>query len=390
MKHTSAELKQQFLLDPTVIFLNHGSFGATPIPVFESYQHWQLELERQPVEFLGRKAPTLLAEARAVLADYLGTARDNLVFVTNVTEGLNIVARSLDLGPQNEVLTTNMEYGALDRTWRFLAQKRGFKYINQSISIPVQNEETFIEDLWKGVSPHTKIIFLSHITSPTAIILPVQKICARARHEGILTVIDGAHAPGQVDIDLEKLGADFYSANCHKWLCAPKGSGFLYARPEVQHLVEPLVVSWGWQSDTPGPSRFVDILEWCGTRDLAAFLAVPAAIQFQKNFDWAGVRASCHSLAGLCLRQITHLTGLGHNYPDFDSLFAQMAAAPLPSGTDMDWLRENLYRQYRIEIPLIVWNQQNWIRFSFQGYNNESDLEALVSALKFLLSHAGG
>jgi isopenicillin-N epimerase len=390
MKLTSLNLKGQFLLDPKVVFLNHGSFGATPIPVFESYQRWQLELERQPVEFLGRRAPALLAEARAVLADYLGTARDNLVFVTNVTEGLNIVARSLELGPQDEVLTSDMEYGALDRTWRFLAQKRGFKYINQSISIPVQNEEAFLEDLWMGVTPHTRVIFLSHITSPTAILLPVQKVCARARKEGILTVIDGAHAPGQVDLDLDGIGADFYSANLHKWLCAPKGAGFLYARPDVQHLIEPLIVSWGWQSEKPGPSPFVDILEWTGTRDLAAFLSVPTAIQFQKDNDWYVIRAACHALTGQCLSQITELTGLAHNYPDCDSLFVQMAAAPLPLTTDVGWLKENLYNQYRIEVPVLAWNQQKLIRFSFQGYNNEEDLGALITALKHLLPHSGG
>ena len=209
-------LKNQFLLDPDIIFLNHGSFGATPKPVFDTYQSWQRELERQPVEFLDRRFAERMATSRAVLANYLGTQRDNLVYVTNATVGVNVVAHSLNLATGDEVLSTNHEYGACDRTWRFLSQKRGFAYINQPISTLLTSVEDFIAQLWQGVTTRTRVIYLSHITSPTAIIFPVAEVCRRAREEGILTVVDGAHAPGQIHLDLEKIGADFYTGNLHK------------------------------------------------------------------------------------------------------------------------------------------------------------------------------
>jgi isopenicillin-N epimerase len=210
-------LRRLFLLDPEIVFLNHGSFGATPQPVFAVYQSWQRELERQTVEFLGRRATDLMAESRAVLADYLGTQRDHLVYVTNATVGVNTVARSLALGPGDQVLTTDHEYGACDRTWRFLAHQKGFVYRSQKIPAPVMNEDDFVEQFWSAVTGRTKVIFLSHITSPTATIFPVAEVCRRAREQGILTLVDGAHAPGQIELALEEIGADFYTGNLHKW-----------------------------------------------------------------------------------------------------------------------------------------------------------------------------
>ncbi|HSQ40418.1 MAG TPA: aminotransferase class V-fold PLP-dependent enzyme, partial [Anaerolineales bacterium] len=194
-------LRRHFLLDPHVIFLNHGSFGAAPRTVFRAYQRWGRELERQPVEFLGRRATDLMAGARASLGAYLGTAADNLVYTQNVTISINIVARSLDLGAGDEVLSTDHEYGAMDRTWRFLSKERGFIYINQTVSL--NSREEFVESFWDAVTPRTRVIFLSHITSPTAVIFPIEEIIQRARAAGIITVIDGAHAPGQIPLALE-------------------------------------------------------------------------------------------------------------------------------------------------------------------------------------------
>ena len=374
-------LKEQFLLDPNIVFLNHGSFGATPKPVFDVYQAWQRELERQPVEFLGRRATELLAGSRAVLADYLDTQRDNLVYVTNTTVGVNIVARSLRLGPGDAVLATDHEYGACDRTWRFLAQKQGFSYNNQPISVPLTTEEDFIEQFWHGVTPRTRLIFISHLTSPTASIFPVNEVCRLARTQGLLTLVDGAHAPGQIPLNLEKVGADFYTGNLHKWLSSPKGAGFLYARPEVQTLLEPLIVSWGWQSEMPSPSQFVDQFEWQGTRDLAAFLSVPVAIQFQKENDWEKVREVCHALAVEAEGRICALTGLASLYPD-DTWFAQMFSARLPVETDIVALKSRLYEDFRVEVPLMEWNGYKLIRVSVQGYNTHQDIEHLLLALK--------
>jgi len=379
------KIRSQFLIDPSVTFLNHGSFGATPEPVFREYQHWQLEMERQPVEFLGRRIPQLLAEARAGLGEFLGTHADNLIYTQNVTISLNIIARSLELGAGDEVLTTNHEYGAIDRTWRFLAGERGFKYINQLIPTPLTTAKKFVEDFWAGVTPCTRVICISHMTSPTAIIFPIEEIIQRARESGILTIIDGAHVPGQIPLHLDSLSADFYGGNLHKWLCAPKGAGFLYARPEMQHLLKPLVVSWGYESETPSGSNFIDYNEWWGTRDHSAFLSVPAAIRFQKENDWDTVRESCHQLVGEAQTRIAELTGLPPLHSPADSWFAQMAAAPLPADADLVALKSRLYDEFRIEIPLVNWNGNKLVRVSVQGYNTAHDIDMLMRALARLL-----
>ncbi len=217
-------------------------------------------------------------------------------------------------------------------------------------------------------------------------IFPVKEICARARQAGILTVIDGAHTPGQLDLALDDLGADFYTGNLHKWLCATKGSAFLYARPEVQHLALPLVISWGWESETPGPSRFVDWHQWSGTRDISAYLTVPDAIKFQADHDWHTVQAECHRLAADLRNRITGLTGLEPLYPDSRDWYAQMGTVPLPSNVDIIELKAALYDRYHIEVPLIQWKDHKLIRFSLQGYNTIKDVIALETALKELLA----
>ena len=378
-------LRRWFMLDPDVVYLNHGSFGATPRPVFREYQRWQRELETQPVAFFSRRYNDLMSRARAVLGNFLGTAADNVVYVTNVTMAVNIVARSLLLGPGDEVLASDHEYGACDRVWRFMQGKLGFKYINQPIRVPVTSPEAVIEDLWRGVTPRTRLIFVSHITSPTALILPVTQICRQARQAGILTMLDGAHAPGQVPVEVETIGADYYGANLHKWLCAPKGAGFLYARPEVQGLLDPLVVSWGYESDQPGPSRFIDYHEFWGTRDPAAFLSVPAAIDFQEKHDWDRVRLACHELASVALKRISDMSGQIPLQPDDPGWYAQMVSMKLPGHVDLERCKRILYEKYRIEVPLMEWNGSTLIRISIQGYNSRRDVDALVGALEKIL-----
>ena len=389
----NTNLRELFLLHPDVVFLNHGSFGACPRSVFETYQQWQRELEQQPVEFLGRRFPALMQTARAALAVYINSDPEDIVYVPNATTGLNVVARSLDLQPGDEVLTTDHEYGALDRTWRFICAKRHARYVNQSLPLPVQSAEEAIEAIWAGVTPRTRVLFISHITSPTALILPVAELIRRAREASILTVIDGAHAPGQISLDLTALGADFYAGNLHKWLCAPKGAGFLYARREAQHLLEPLVVSWGWNrgDESAGlldlgnhTSRFVDEQEWQGTRDIAAYLSVPAAIQFQADHDWPRVRQECHELLQEARQRIEELTGLPPICPDSPEWYAQMAAFPLPA-CDGATLKRRLYDEYRVEVPIIEWGGRQLVRVSVQGYNTAEDAAALVRALGDLL-----
>jgi isopenicillin-N epimerase len=376
-------LKKDFLLDPSVIFLNHGSFGATPKPVFKEYQRWQRELENQPVEFLGRRHNDLMHASREVLANYLGTKAENLVYVQNATIGLNIVARSLDLNHGDEVLTTNHEYGALDRTWRFLSKEKGFTYINQKVDL--SSHQDFIQSFLSAITTNTKIIFLSHITSPTATVFPLEKIIQFAKTKNIITVIDGAHAPGQLPLNLHALDADFYAGNLHKWLCAPKGAGFLYANPRSQKLLKPLIVSWGYEAEIPSKSKFVDEHEWIGTRDLAAFLTVPEAIAYQQKQDWDKVRSACHQLAVETWHRIHELTKENPLHPNPETWFAQMIVASLPSQTDIVVLKKRLYDEYRVEIPLITWDEKKLIRLSIQGYNTQRDVNRLLFALKNLL-----
>jgi isopenicillin-N epimerase len=377
-------LRREFLLRPGVVFLNHGSYGACPRPVFEDYQEWQRELERQPVEFLGRRGRGLLEASRAALGAYVGAAGDDLVYVPNSTFALNVVARALPLTPGDEVLGTDHEYGAMERTWRFVCGRRGARYVRQAVPLRCASQDEVVEAVWAGVTPRTRVLFLSHITSPTATIFPVEALLRRAREAGILSVVDGAHVPGQLPLDLRALGADFYAGNCHKWLCAPKGSAFLYARREVQDVLSPLVVSWGWQSDRPGPSRFVDEQQLQGTRDPAAFLAVPAAIRFLEAHDWPAVRRRCHDALGGLRRAVGALTGLPPLTPDSPAWYAQMASFPLPP-CDGPALKERLYDDYQVEVPVTTWQGQTFLRVSIQGYNSAADVETLLGALAELL-----
>lgn len=380
-------LKDFFLLDPDVIFLNHGSFGACPRPVFQAQLRWQRRLEREPVLMLGREIVDLMARARAALGAFLNARADDVVFFPNPTTALNVVARNLmrpdapvALQPGDEILTTDHEYGAMDRTWRYVCAQTGACYVQTPIPLPMTTREDFVERVWSQVTDRTRVLFLSHITSPTALIFPVEELCRRARQAGILCIIDGAHAPGQIPLDLTALGADIYAGALHKWLMAPKGAAFLYARPQVQAWLDPLVVSWGYEAEQPGPSRFVDYHEWQGTRDMSPFLSVSEAIRFQQEHDWKQVRAQCHELALATRERINVLTGQPALAPP--DWLGQMAAVLLSPGVDPEILHRRLWENHRIEVPAFWWNKHPILRISFQGYNDERDSDALVRALQ--------
>jgi isopenicillin-N epimerase len=293
---------------------------------------------------------------------------------------MNTVARSLDLRPGDEILTTDHEYGAVDLTWRYIKRQTGAKVVRAAIPLPVTTPAAFVDQLWSHVTPRTRLISISHITSPTALIFPVAAICRRARESGIQTAVDGAHAPGQIDLDLEALGADFYTGNCHKWLCAPKGSAFLYARPEHHAQLDPVIISWGWEEG----NSFVQRTQWQGTRDLAAFLAVPDAIAFQQAHDWPAVRAACHALALETRRRVADLTGLPPISPDSADWIGQMAAMPVPD-CDGQVLARHLWEDHRIEIPVVEWGGRTFVRISVQGYNTAAEADRLLAALGELL-----
>ncbi len=379
MPLSAHELKAHFNLDPDVTFLNHGSFGACPKPVFERWQQWQAEMERQPVEFIGRRQEGLLDDARAVLAEYVGCDADDLTFVTNTTAAINIIARSMDLQPGDEILTTNLEYGACDYTWEYLTAKAGARYVKQPITLPTTTQERVVEELWQGVTPRTKAIFISHITSATALILPVEEICARASREGILTIIDGAHVPGQLPLNLEDLGADIYAGNCHKWLCSPKGSAFLYVNRQHQDWVESGIISWGWHPE----NTFVTRNQMQGTRDVSPFFTVPDSIAWQREFEWDAVRERCHQELAAFVEDIHATLGTTPIYAD-DSWYAQLAVITLPAG-DYPELKEQLMDR-GIEIPVTQHGDSTFVRVSMQGYVTTEELAKLKRALIELMA----
>jgi isopenicillin-N epimerase len=345
-------VRDLFLLDPEVTFLNHGSFGATPRAVFDRYQAWQRELEREPVDFIARRLGPLLAEARAELGGFVGARADDLTFVQNATTGVNMAARALDLQPGDEVLSTNLEYGACVLTW-------------QRLCTFVQAD---LEELFEHVTERTRAVFVSHITSETALLLPVEEIVAHARSLGLATIVDGAHAVAQVDLDLDALGADFYSGNCHKWLCAPKGAGFLYVRPDWQERVDGAITSWGYEE----PATFISRTERQGTRDSSAYLTVPAAIEFFRGHD---DRERCVALARDARRDLCELLGTEPIAPE--SMVLQMASVRLPEPDT--GLNRRLFDEHRIEIP--VSNDGALLRVSIAPYNDRADVDRLLEAL---------
>jgi isopenicillin-N epimerase len=379
-------LKDLFLIDSDIVFLNHGSFGAIPKSVFLTYQSWQARLERQPVLFLGRELDGLLYEARKKLGIYLNASADDLVFIPNATHGVNIVARSLKLDPGSKILTSDHEYGACDFTWEFVCSKTDVKYVHQSIRLPVHSEEEIFEEFWQGVDADTKVIYLSMISSPTAIIMPIKRICQKARENGIISVIDAAHAPGQIKMDLNDLGADIVFGNCHKWMLSPKGAAFLYVRKELQKMIEPLIVSWGSHAtkETTTVSTFIDNLQWTGTKDPAAYLSVPAAIQFMAEHNWERVCADCHNKLRIAIDKVCDLYTMEPLYSTDSRLFAQMGIAPLPGSNLVD-LKKNLYDDYKVEVPFIQWNEHQFVRISIQGYNSIEDIDTLLQGLSVLL-----
>jgi isopenicillin-N epimerase len=342
----------EFLLDPGITFLNHGSYGACPAPVFARYQALQRELERNPVEFLARRFDGLMAESRAALARFVGARADDLVFVPNATAGLNAVIRSLRLEPGDEVLTTRHEYGAVTRTW-------GFAGTTLVYAEP--------EKLVDAIGPRTRAVSVSHITSPTALVLPVAEVCAAAREAGALAIVDGAHAPGQLPLDLESLGADVYAGNCHKWLSAPKGAGFLWARPEHQRWIEPLVISWGYGDDR----TFADRHGWQGTRDPAAALTIPAAIEAHAQFD---------------LERCRRLAASFHDrLPPFGATPAPQMWTTEIATDEPEELQRRLYDECRIEVVVREWEGRSLLRVSIAPYNDEADVERLLDALERLM-----
>jgi len=378
-------LTSQFLLNPNITFLNFGSFGACPKPIFADLQKWQLELETEPVQFIAFKGFEYLKKSREALGQYINCPADDVVYTPSPSYAINIIAKSFQLNPGDEILGTNLEYGALDRTWNYYCKKAGAKYVRQPITLPLSSKEKFIEEFFKGLTPKTKAIFISQITSTTALIFPVKEICEIAKAKGLFTIVDGAHVPGHIPLNLAELKADVYTGACHKWMCTPKGCSFLYVKKEFQALFDPLIISWGYQSAAPSHSQFLDYNQIQGTRDFTAFLTVPKAIQFLQENNWDKVAADCRTLAHKNYQRFCSLLGTQPLCPITDEFLGQMCSMPIKT-TEPEKLQRLLYEKYKIEIPVMRQDNLVFIRYSIQVFNSQQHLDNLYKGLSEIIS----
>ena len=373
-------MRDLFLIDPKVTYLNHGSYGACPKSVFQDYQNFQKKLEKQPVQFMTKYFWEDLKITRDTLGDFIKCDGDDILLFPNPTTAINNIIENLDIAEGDEILTTQHEYGALIRAWNRLSIRKSFSFIQQKIDLPLGSKETFIDQFCAGINERTKIIFISHITSQTALIFPVEEICKIAKSKGIITIIDGAHAPGHIDLDITQIGCDYYTGACHKWMCAPKGSSFLYVAKNFQKGMSPQIMSWGEKGDDPGPSQFLMDFQWQGTKDMSAFLAIPSAIRFLQENKWKEKSVISKNL-------ISHLAGRLKDILGTESLFknknwiGQMISHPLPLDSPVN-LKDMLWNDFKIEVPIFDWGKRNFIRVSAHFYNDQKDMDHLIKALK--------
>ena len=376
-------MKELFLLDPKITYLNFGSFGACPIPIFEAYQKLQLQLEQSPVQFIVHSGMGLLKSSRRHLAAYLGCEPDSLVLMVNPSYAINTIAKSIPLEKGDEVLTTNLEYGAMNRTWNYYCEKSGAKYRQSKINFPIKSKASFLENFWAGCNEKTKVVFISHITSATGLILPIKEICDEAKRRGLLTIIDGAHVPGQLPLNISELDPDVYVGACHKWMMAPKGASFLYVKKNQQYWVDPLLISWGFKSDTPSHSTFLDYHETAGTRDFSAFLVVPDCINFMRSYGWTERRLLCQKRTIEYANRFQEFFGFEPISPIHKDFIGQMYSIPIET-QDIGALKSALYERFNIEVPVFMNEGQVFVRFSIQVFNSDGDMQRFFDAMKTL------
>jgi len=375
-------LKNQFLLKEGMVYLNHGSFGACPKPVFDQYQSWQRQLESQPIQFLTDTIYSELKKSRQSLSELVGCHEHEIIFFDNPTTAVTNVIHNLDLNPGDEVLTTSYEYGALVRAWSEWCNKTGAKFVQRQLSLPLEDESSFVDTFWEGVTDKTKVIFISHITSSTGLVLPIDKIIQRAQASNITTIVDGAHVPAHISLNIQELGCDFYTGACHKWLCAPKGSSFLFVKEKFQINMKPVIYSWGKEGDDPGPSEFLQDFNWQGTRDMSAFITISKAIEYYKTSIEPN-QNRCRELTQVAYNAFNSILKTDPLSSGGDFI-GQMVSHPLPENTPKD-LKQRLWNDYHIEIPVFEWNRTSHIRISIQVYNSENDIDLLISALESLI-----
>ena len=385
-------LAARWTLDPEVVFLNHGSFGACPRDVLEHQAALRAQMEAEPVRFLSRELDGRLDEARAALARFLGADAADLALVTNATSGVNAVLRSRAFEPGDELLTTDHAYNACRNALQYVAEHTGARVVVVSVPFPVASPDVVVEAVLARVGPRTRLALLDHVTSPTGLVLPVERLCAELGARGVEVLIDGAHAPGMVPLNLATLGATYYSGNCHKWLCAPKGSAFLWVRADHRSRVRPLTISHGANRKKPGRERFRMEFDWTGTSDPTAWLSVPKAIACVGGMlpgGWPEVMAHNHALAVEARGLLCAAAGTPPGCPE--TMLGSLASVLLPDGatTDVVWsrpdpLQPRLFDHWRIEVPVMSWPAppRRLIRISAQLYNTRAQFERLADALR--------
>jgi len=395
----AADLSRHWALDPAVCFLNHGSFGACPSPVLDAQRRFREQMEREPVRFLTREAPQLLAEAREVLGGFIGASPEGLAFVPNATTGLNAVLRSLPLAAGDELLVTDHAYNASRNVLEYVAARCGARVVEVSLPFPVRDADAIFEAVLRGVTPKSRLLLLDHVTSQTALVLPIGAWVGELEARGVRVLIDGAHAPGMLDLDIEALAPSYYTGNCHKWICAPKGVGFLWVRNDRREEVRPAVISHGANAPVPRSERFRAEFDWMGTSDPSAALAVPEAIRFIGGLlpgGWPEVRARNRALALEGRRLLAH--ALQVELPCPDAMIGSMAAITLPASSRYpiperkdafapDPLHDALFAKHGFEAPVLLdpSRKSRLVRVSAQLYNTRRDYERLAEVLPALL-----
>jgi isopenicillin-N epimerase len=388
--------RDRILYDPQAANLNTGSFGPTPKPVFERVTELRRRLAEEPMDFIVRRQPQLLWNARAQLARFLGGDWRRLIFTVNVTTAINLVASSMRLPSPGEILLTDHEYGAMHWCWERAAQRQGLKLKTFALPVLASDPAEIVTAFREAISAETRLLFFSHVLSPTGLVLPAKEICALARSHGIATVVDGAHAPAMIPLDVEAIGADYYGANCHKWLLAPIGSGFLYLGAGNEDRLQPLQVSWGWRRDFAklngrndlGSTHRIAFLEHEGTRDICPWLVVPEAIAFQETLGWDSIRRRMRELASSVRQQLGQIHSLKLATPAPAELSAAMTAFRLPAGIDLPALRKGLWDPHRIEIGLSERRDGNLLRVSTHFYNTAEEIGRLARVLPGVMAAA--
>jgi isopenicillin-N epimerase len=368
-------LSRHWMLDPSIDFLNHGSFGATPRVVLDSQTRWRERIEARPVEMIARKAGELLDKARVVIGEFLGAAPADFGFTSNATAGVNAVLRSLAFAPGDELLTTTHVYRAVRQTMRHVCNVTGAVIREVDVPLPVQGEQDVIDAVTAGISPRTKLLVICHVTSATAIRFPVERIVKLCSEKGIDALIDGAHAAGVLDLDIESIGAAYYSGNLHKWMCAPKGSAFVWVRPDRQKAIHPNTISHYYSEG------FATEFNWQGTRDLSAWICAAEAVEFMASLGWDRVRKHNHEMARWVQAHLTGRWGVEALSPLDGSMLGSMASVALPEGVrrfgTVEKLQAALFEEHRFEVPVIDFNGRWLVRPCCQVYNTPDQYERL-------------